>query len=56
MIQDWSLAEARAKALVSRMRLEEKIAMLHGPATGPCCQCGAEECAYGELVFLSKLD
>ena len=43
------MAEDRAKALVSRMTLEEKIAMLHGPATGPCCNCETEECAYGEV-------
>ena len=30
---------ARAKALIAQMTTAEKIAMLHGPATGDCCEC-----------------
>lgn len=37
----------RAHALVKRMSLEEKLAMLHGPATGSCCSCNTSaSCAY----------
>jgi len=26
-------------ALLAKMTLDEKLVMLHGPPTGPCCQC-----------------
>jgi len=37
----------RAMALANKLSLDEKIAFLHGPPTGPCCQCKtAATCAY----------
>lgn len=47
----------RAKALVAEMTLTEKVAMLHGPAEGPCCQCTTSStCAYvGNVVPNERL-
>lgn len=37
---------ARAKALVANMTMDEKLAMLHGPATSPHSQCNtSSSCA-----------
>ncbi len=39
--------DQRAQALLNNMTLDEKLAMLHGPATGSCCQCTESPlCAY----------
>ena len=50
----------RAAALVAKMTLDEKLVMLHGPATGPCCQCNTTAdgggCAYvGNVAGNTKL-
>ena len=49
--------DERAHALVSEMTLDEKLAMLHGPPTGPCCQCTTNAtCAYiGNVVPNARL-
>lgn len=49
--------EQRAALLLKNMTLEEKFAMLHGPATGPCCQCKTSaSCAYvGNVAANSRL-
>eukprot|EP00697_Spironema_sp_BW2_P005895 gnl/Spiro4/18218_TR9731_c0_g1_i1.p1 gnl/Spiro4/18218_TR9731_c0_g1~~gnl/Spiro4/18218_TR9731_c0_g1_i1.p1 ORF type:complete len:317 (+),score=91.87 gnl/Spiro4/18218_TR9731_c0_g1_i1:43-951(+) len=37
----------RANELLLQMSLEEKIVLLHGPPTGPCCECDADPlCNY----------
>ena len=47
--------EARAHALVANMTLDEKLTMLHGPPTGPCCQCKTSpDCAYVGNVLPNK--
>ena len=47
--------EARAQAILAQMTLEEKLAMLHGPPSGPCCQCkNAATCAYVGNVAENK--
>jgi beta-glucosidase len=48
---------ARAEALLKQMTLEEKITLLHGPPTGPCCQCkGNASCAYvGNVAAIPRL-
>ena len=48
---------ARATALLKQMTLEEKITLLHGPPTGPCCQCkGNASCAYvGNVAAIPRL-
>jgi beta-glucosidase len=39
--------DERAAALLKNMTQDEKLVMLHGPATGPCCQCTTSPtCAY----------
>ena len=47
----WSSPRAspdeRASLLLANMTLLEQLAMLHGPPTGPCCQCTTNAtCAY----------
>ncbi len=38
---------SRAKKLLAAMTQAEKLSMLHGPATGPCCSCNTSaSCAY----------
>ncbi len=38
---------ARAQALLAQMTTAEKISMLHGPATGDCCECATDPlCNY----------
>jgi beta-glucosidase len=48
---------ARAQSLLKQMTLEEKITLLHGPPTGPCCQCkGNASCAYvGNVAAIPRL-
>jgi hypothetical protein len=47
--------KTRASKLLAEMTLGEKLAMLHGPPTGPCCQCkGNASCAYVGNVAGSK--
>eukprot|EP00759_Apiculatamorpha_spiralis_P017425 PhF_6_TR2342/c0_g1_i4/m.4193/K05349/bglX; beta-glucosidase len=39
--------EQRAKDMLARMTLEEKVTMLHGPPSGPCCECNTSPlCNY----------
>lgn len=39
--------EHRARALVEKMTLDEKLVYLHGPSSGPCCECNSSVlCAY----------
>jgi len=46
----------RAKLLLANMTLADKLQMLHGPPTGPCCQCKTAECAYvGNVAPNSRL-
>jgi beta-glucosidase len=49
----------RATALLREMSLEEKVAMLHGPASGSCCECDEKEgplCNYtGNIAPNSRL-
>ena len=49
--------DERAHTLVSAMTIDEKLAMLHGPPTGPCCQCTTNAtCAYiGNVVPNTRL-
>ena len=49
--------DQRAETLLKEMTLDEKLAMLHGPPTGPCCQCNTSEtCAYvGNIVKNDRL-
>jgi beta-glucosidase len=49
--------DVRAKALVDAMTLDEKLAMLHGPADGPCCSCKTNaSCAYvGNIAANTRL-
>ena len=49
--------EARAAKLVEAMTMDEKLAMLHGPSTGKCCQCNTSaSCAYvGNVVGNKRL-
>merc|ERR1719454_2725400 len=38
------------------MTLDEKLLMLHGPPTGPCCQCQNASCAYvGNVAPVPRL-
>ena len=48
---------AHALALLKQMTLEEKVTLLHGPPTGPCCQCkGNASCAYvGNVAAIPRL-
>lgn len=47
--------DERAAALVANMTLDEKLAMLHGPPTGKCCQCTTSPlCAYVGNVVPNK--
>jgi beta-glucosidase len=52
-------AELRATALLREMSLEEKVAMLHGPSSGSCCECDEKEgplCNYtGNIAPNSRL-
>mmetsp|Transcript_9552 Transcript_9552/g.18119 ORF Transcript_9552/g.18119 Transcript_9552/m.18119 type:complete len:717 (+) Transcript_9552:36-2186(+) len=50
--------EKRAKALLDQMTLDEKLSMLHGPQTGPCCQCNSSaSCAYvGNINAIDRLE
>lgn len=50
--------DQRATALVKEMTLDEKLTMLHGPPSGPCCQCTTNaSCAYvGNVLPNSRLD
>jgi beta-glucosidase len=47
----------RAEELLANMTLPEKLAMLHGPPTGPCCQCTTDaSCAYvGNIIKNDRL-
>ena len=47
----------RAAVLLEHMTLEEKISLLHGPPTGPCCQCKSNaSCAYvGNINAIPRL-
>ena len=49
--------DERAAALVKNMTLDEKLEMLHGPPTGPCCQCTTSpSCAYvGNIAANERL-
>lgn len=47
--------DERAAALLKEMNLDEKIQMLHGPASGPCCGCkNSATCAYVGNVAPNK--
>jgi len=50
--------DTRAKMLVGNMTLEEKLVMLHGPMSGPCCSCNTSAtCAYvGNVLANTRLD
>lgn len=50
-------ADERASTLLKNMTLDEKLTMLHGPPTGPCCQCNTSaDCAYvGNVLGNSRL-
>ena len=49
--------EKRAAALLKAMTQEEKYSMLHGPPSGPCCQCTTNaSCAYvGNINAIPRL-
>ena len=48
---------SRAKKLLAAMTQAEKLSMLHGPATGPCCSCNTSaSCAYvGNINPIARL-
>lgn len=49
--------DVRAHKLIKEMTIAEKVAMLHGPPSGPCCQCKTNaSCAYvGNVVPNTRL-
>eukprot|EP00041_Stephanoeca_diplocostata_P020071 m.441232 g.441232 ORF g.441232 m.441232 type:complete len:765 (+) comp21468_c0_seq4:58-2352(+) len=47
--------DERADKLIKEMTTAEKVAMLHGPPSGPCCQCKTNaSCAYVGNVVPNK--
>jgi len=49
--------DERARLVVANMTIDEKLLLLHGPPTGPCCQCNSSAaCAYvGNVAPVPRL-